>query len=165
MSHCELAVLQDERWLTDRLMAQGLGRQAAESKATLLARAGAVLRAGGAPASAAATACFVPGRIEVLGKHTDYAGGRSMVAAVERGVCLAAVVGQDGQLVIEDVATGQGHQFPLHADMQPREGHWLNYPMTVARRVARNFGQPLCGAHIAFGSDLPPAAGMSSSSA
>ena len=30
-------------------------------------------------------ALFVPGRIEVLGKHTDYAGGRTMVAAVERG--------------------------------------------------------------------------------
>ena len=28
---------------------------------------------------------FVPGRIEVLGKHTDYAGGRSLVAAVPRG--------------------------------------------------------------------------------
>jgi len=28
---------------------------------------------------------FVPGRIEVLGKHTDYAGGRSLVCATERG--------------------------------------------------------------------------------
>ncbi|HBO42790.1 MAG TPA: galactokinase [Planctomycetaceae bacterium] len=37
--------------------------------------------------------------------------------------------------------------------------------MTVARRVARNFAGPLRGAEIAFASDLPPAAGMSSSSA
>ncbi|PHY02432.1 MAG: hypothetical protein CK530_06070 [Planctomycetaceae bacterium] len=28
---------------------------------------------------------FVPGRIEVLGKHTDYCGGRSIVCAVEQG--------------------------------------------------------------------------------
>jgi galactokinase len=48
----------------------------------------------------------------------------------------------------------------------PRMGDWSNYPMTVARRLARNFAQPpLLGADIAFASDLPPAAGMSSSSA
>ena len=28
---------------------------------------------------------FVPGRIELFGKHTDYAGGRSLVCAVDRG--------------------------------------------------------------------------------
>lgn len=37
--------------------------------------------------------------------------------------------------------------------------------MTVARRVARNFTGPFCGGQIAFASDLPLAAGMSSSSA
>ena len=31
---------------------------------------------------------WVPGRIEVLGKHTDYAGGRSLVCALERGFCV-----------------------------------------------------------------------------
>ena len=47
----------------------------------------------------------------------------------------------------------------------PAVGHWSNYPMTVARRLARNFAGPLRGADIALRSDLPPAAGMSSSSA
>src|SRR5436190_1729685 len=32
---------------------------------------------------------FVPGRIEFLGKHTDYAGGRSLVCATEQGICVA----------------------------------------------------------------------------
>src|SRR5262249_35848116 len=40
-----------------------------------------------------------------------------------------------------------------------------NYPMTVARRIARNFPGNLRGADISFISDLPPAAGLSSSSA
>ena len=31
---------------------------------------------------------FVPGRLEVLGKRTDYAGGRSLLAAVDRGVTI-----------------------------------------------------------------------------
>ena len=36
------------------------------------------------------SAFFVPGRIEVLGKHTDYAGGSSLVVAAEQGFCLVA---------------------------------------------------------------------------
>lgn len=44
-------------------------------------------------------------------------------------------------------------------------GHWGNYPLTVARRVGANFAPPLVGGDIAFASDLPIAAGISSSSA
>ncbi|KPK78257.1 MAG: hypothetical protein AMJ79_00130 [Phycisphaerae bacterium SM23_30] len=108
---------------------------------------------------------LVPGRIEVLGKHTDYAGGRSMVAATEKGFCLVAAPRRDAQLNIRAAATGEKHQFEIHPDLQPKMGHWSNYPMTVARRVARNFGGELRGADMAFCSDLPAAAGMSSSSA
>src|SRR5207237_3528995 len=43
--------------------------------------------------------------------------------------------------------------------------HWSNYPFTVMRRVARNFPEELRGVDLAFASDLPPAAGLSSSSA
>ena len=39
------------------------------------------------------------------------------------------------------------------------------YPQTVAARIAQNFRGELCGADIAFSSDLPRAAGLSSSSA
>jgi len=39
----------------------------------------------------AAVRYWVPGRIEVLGKHTDYAGGRSLLCAIERGFCFAAI--------------------------------------------------------------------------
>ncbi|MBT5831409.1 MAG: galactokinase [Candidatus Latescibacteria bacterium] len=53
----------------------------------------------------------------------------------------------------------------LDPDVQPEVGHWSNYPETVFRRVARNFVGDLRGADIVFASDLPPAAGMSSSSA
>jgi galactokinase len=108
---------------------------------------------------------FVPGRIEVLGKHTDYAGGRSLLAAVERGFSIAARPRSDRRLRITDAASGEVASFALEADLAPAVGHWSNYPMTVARRAARNFPGPLRGADIAFFSDLPPAVGMSSSSA
>jgi galactokinase len=55
--------------------------------------------------------------------------------------------------------------YSVDPGLAPIMGHWSNYPMTVARRVARNFAGDLCGADIIFKSDLPPSAGMSSSSA
>ncbi|WP_428939587.1 galactokinase family protein [Fontivita pretiosa] len=107
---------------------------------------------------------FVPGRIEFMGKHTDYAGGRSLVCAVERGFCLAAVGRDDSNVCITDAAGDQRVVFTLSPELVPMSGHWSNYPMTVARRLARNFPGPLRGADVAFVSDLPPAAGLSSSS-
>ncbi|HTF36689.1 MAG TPA: galactokinase, partial [Blastocatellia bacterium] len=56
-------------------------------------------------------------------------------------------------------------EFCVSPESIPRAGHWSNYPMTVASRVAQNFPGALRGADIAFISDLPAAAGLSSSSA
>jgi galactokinase len=50
-------------------------------------------------------AVYVPGRVEFLGKHTDYAGGRSLLMAVERGFRLLAAPREDGAL---HVTTGDG---------------------------------------------------------
>lgn len=108
---------------------------------------------------------YVPGRIEVFGKHNDYAGGASMVTPVERGFCVLVVCRPDRQVWVASAQTGQHIQFPLSPDLQPTVGDWSNYPMTVARRMARNFPALERGANIVFASDLPPAAGMSSSSA
>jgi galactokinase len=110
-------------------------------------------------------AFFVPGRIEVLGKHTDYAGGRTMLVAVERGFCIAALPRNDRQIIVIDAASGETIVFPADPDLQPQAGSWATYPMTVARRVARNFPGAVRGADIALISDLPRAVGMSSSSA
>jgi galactokinase len=112
-----------------------------------------------------ADAFFTPGRIEFLGKHTDYAGGRSLVCTVERGICLLVSPRSDNTIRIVDTADGSTAEFPLSPDLQPTPGHWSNYPMTVARRVAQNFPGALRGGDIAIASDLPRAAGMSSSSA
>jgi len=118
-----------------------------------------------AGASSDARALFVPGRLEVLGKHTDYAGGRSLLAAAELGICFAIRPRSDAQVRVVDAASKESLDFTIGPALRRAPGHWGNYPMTVARRIARNFPGPLKGADIAFASDLPPAAGMSSSSA
>jgi len=147
------------------LEAAGLSHDAARNKARLLAACHGHLGVAGVPAASRPLAFFVPGRVEVLGKHTDYAGGRSMVMAAEQGFVLVAVPRDDPRVVVHAVENQETADFELDAALTPRLGHWSNYPMTVARRVARNFPGNLCGAQVALASDLPPAAGMSSSSA
>jgi galactokinase len=109
-------------------------------------------------------AWFIPGRIEFLGKHTDYAGGRSLLCAVDQGFSMVARPRKD-RLVTIKLSDGRSAEFSLSKTLEPVAGSWMNYPMTVARRVAANFSGRLRGIDMAFASDLPPAAGMSSSSA
>ena len=156
----------DRSGLAARLAAAGLDEAAAWTRAGLFGRVvGALEARDPAARGSRPTAFFVPGRIEVLGKHTDYAGGRSMVVATERGFSLAAAPRSDRQVVVVDTARGESIEFALQPDLIPTVGRWSNYPMTVARRIARNFPAATRGATIALASDLPPAAGMSSSSA
>jgi galactokinase len=106
---------------------------------------------------------FVPGRIEIVGKHTDYAGGRSLVAAVPRGMAIVAAPRDDGRLRVIDAR--EPRLVDLHPAALESAGGWAKYPAAVLRRLAANFPQADLGADLAFASDLPRAAGMSSSSA
>lgn len=108
---------------------------------------------------------FVPGRIEVLGKHTDYAGGRSLVAAVERGFVIAAARRDDGTVRVIDSVSGESVEARPDGGADARAPRWATYPLTVLRRCALDFPAADGGADLVFASDLPPAAGLSSSSA
>jgi galactokinase len=158
--------LTDTHALALQLSTTGLSPVACQSKARRFAKAAAALSVTShADRIRRAMAFFVPGRIEVLGKHTDYAGGRTMVAAVERGFAIVAVPRDDRQTTIIDAESGQTVRFLIDPELKPPAGSWSNYPMTVARRVARNFPGACRGADMALLSDLPQAAGLSSSSA
>ena len=125
-----------------------------------LARASEALKANGVEPSGR---LWVPGRIEVLGKHTDYAGGRSLTCAVERGFAVAFTPRSTPEVRIIDAHDRRHAQFALADNLIPPVGEWINYPMTVARRLARNFPGLATGADIAFYSNLPRAAGLSTS--
>lgn len=107
----------------------------------------------------------VPGRIEVLGKHTDYAGGRSLVCATEQGFAVEVAPRTDGMVRIIDAAAREVREFPAGPDLEPPRGDWANYPMTVVARLVRDFGPVLGGFDLGFAGDIPVAAGLSSSSA
>lgn len=115
--------------------------------------------------TATARAWWIPGRIEVLGKHTDYGGGRSLLAAVERGFHLMARPRADGRIRLLDTSSNAVLSVALSADVPPRPGHWSDYPISVIRRVARDFPTATIGFDAVIRSSLPPASGLSSSSA
>lgn len=111
---------------------------------------------------------FVPGRLEVLGRHTDYAGGHSLVCAIDRGfLFLAAPNGRDTVRMSGDRPEFAPVEFPAAASIVPAAGQWANYPMTMVQRLAANLGSRgrLGGVDIAFSSTLPVGSGMSGSSA
>jgi galactokinase len=154
----------DPRRTVPLLVAGGMTEGAAADKAAIFARCAGRVRAAGGGLDAEARALFVPGRIEVLGKHTDYAGGRSLVAAIERGLCLVAAPCGESVWRVQALDVGGQTAFAISGDLEPAVGHWANYPMTVVRRVARNFPRARRGATVAYAGDLPREAGMSSSS-
>ncbi len=109
-------------------------------------------------------AWVVPGRIEVIGKHTDYAGGRSLVGAAPRGLAVVAAPREDGRVRVLDAA--RGGRIELDPTEHDRSfSGWTRYVAVVARRLALNFPGASLGADIAIAGDLPSAAGLSSSSA
>ena len=110
---------------------------------------------------------WVPGRVEVFGKHTDYGGGPSLMGALPRGFLLAGAPRRDQKIRIFDA--GDGSRFELDLDtgrtVPGDVTGWRRYANILARRLHRDFPGASLGADIALGSDLPRASGMSSSSA
>lgn len=147
--------------LASRLVDLGLRESERDAKALLFRRVLKALTF----ARGDARVWWVPGRIEFLGKHTDYAGGPSLLCAVERGFAVGALPREDRGIGIVDAASGERIEAALASDTVVRRAHWANYPLTVVRRAVRNFPELHRGMEVAFASDLPPAAGLSSSSA
>lgn len=108
----------------------------------------------------------MPGRIEVLGKHTDYGGGRVLVCAVDRGITVHAEAADGRAGTLEARTDAYPGAIRLEAGTAPDlpAGHWGRYVHTVLARLTDNFG-PLRPARLTVSSTLPPASGMSSSSA
>lgn len=147
--------------LASRLVERGMSadeREAKQSLFTGVIEQHAMLR-GAAPAHV----FWVPGRLEVFGKHTDYAGGRTLVSPVPRGFGVAVSPRTDRVVHVVDVWRGDSVTVgPSGA--APTAG-WQRYVEVAVRRIARNFSGAEIGCDIVIASDLPRASGMSSSSA
>lgn len=164
-----LSALLDRDAVMPRLVAGGLSGRAAERAAQGMVRASRALLRRGLPTEAPASAFFVPGRVELLGKHTDYAGGRSLLMAVERGFSVVGVDLPGDEVEVLDAGGDEVDDVDAVHEVwrvgAGDTGGWALYPSTVVRRVLTDVPDLGGGAAVAFDSSLPPAAGMSSSSA
>ncbi len=107
-----------------------------------------------------------PGRIEFIGNHTDYNGGQVLGVALNLQVTVTAEARDDDRLLF----TSAGHPAEYAGTLggiarQTGPLAWANYPLGVIH-VLREAGYPLrTGFELAFASDLPAGAGLSSSAA
>jgi galactokinase len=113
-----------------------------------------------------------PGRVNLIGEHTDYNDGFVLPMALERAAWIALEARDDGvvRLVADDL--GQRGTFDVatartrdaRGDARDPEGGWLEYPRGVAWAL-QDAGHALRGFDGALASDVPRAAGLSSSAA
>jgi len=165
-----------------QLVALGLSEDLAGEKASLFVAAANRLLAMGIAPETPANGFYVPGRIEVMGKHTDYAGGRSLLAAASKSFCVVSTNRDDNKCRIFTNRTGTTDPeelaalaactedsenqatLELSANLET-DSAWANYPAMTLRRLCRNFGEELKGVDMAIECDIPEASGMSTSSA
>jgi galactokinase len=109
----------------------------------------------------------VPGRVELVGKHVDYAGGRSLTCAVDLAITARVTSIDDRVIRVRDAGRRGGVEVPLLAGVTRAHGtaRWSSYVVAVARRFARDFPFARTGIDVRLTSTLPRSAGLSSSSA
>ncbi len=111
-------------------------------------------------AEPSAATAFAPGRVELLGNHTDYNGGLVLGVAIERGLTVCSTRRDDGRVVVESATMGRV-ELP-RAGLRPLlEDRWANYPLGVAHELDLATG----GFELSIRGDLPAGAGLSSSAA
>jgi galactokinase len=105
-----------------------------------------------------------PGRVNLIGEHTDYNGGFALPFAIQPGVYVAAAARADGVLALVSRAYGPVIEVATTELAPGNPAGWAAYPAGMAWAM-RAAGHALGGASIAIDADLPAGAGLSSSAA
>jgi galactokinase len=105
-----------------------------------------------------------PGRVNLIGEHTDYNDGFVLPMAIDRQVMLAARVRADAQVRLWSVSFGQRSEFTLDAIVPEPRAPWSNYVRGVAQ-VLQQEGYRLRGMDAAIAGNVPIGSGLSSSAA
>jgi galactokinase len=114
-----------------------------------------------APAAGGVIA-FAPGRVNLIGEHTDYNGGLALPFAIAAGVTVSAEPLAEPRVEVRADDLGEEDAFPLSAP-PPTEG-WRAFARGAVAELQRG-GHALRGARLEVSGDLPQGAGLSSSAA
>jgi galactokinase len=115
---------------------------------------------------ALALRCAAPGRVNLIGEHTDYSGGFVMPAAIDFRTVATIRSRQDLNVLLYSENMDERVSFPLSPLLDPlpaaARGHWSDYPMGVAWSLAQQ-GVHTGGFELSLAGNVPLGAGLSSS--
>lgn len=107
---------------------------------------------------------YSPGRVNLIGDHTDYNGGLVFPCAVSSGIALAITPRSDGRLRLRSVNFDYSLELETLDNLQALNKQWVNYPLGVMQEFIKS-GVNLTGFDCFYSGDVPDGAGVSSSAA
>jgi galactokinase len=105
-----------------------------------------------------------PGRVNLIGEHTDYNEGFVLPAAVNKRIYAATSKRDDAKICIHSADYGVTVHTSIEDLKSPEQEFWVNYPKGVFFVLARA-GHSLGGMNLCLKGDVPQSAGLSSSAA
>ena len=110
--------------------------------------------------------CIVraPGRVNLIGEHTDYNDGFVFPIAIDRDIRISARRRRDGEVHLHSVNFEADTVFPVDVLRKDPQHPWADYPKGVMAELTKA-GQPLCGWDAVIYGNVPLGAGLSSSAA
>jgi galactokinase len=105
-----------------------------------------------------------PGRVNLIGEHTDYNDGYVLPAAIDRAISFAGRRRSDRTIAVHSLDFNDSVEFSLDHIQKDSQHRWSNYLRGVSKFLEAD-GHRLCGAEIVFGGNVPREAGLSSSAA
>jgi galactokinase len=105
-----------------------------------------------------------PGRVNLIGEHTDYNDGFVLPMAIDRQVVVAARGNSGRQVRVHSLNAEAGAEFDLDNPGPKQRGLWIDYVEGMAQSL-KSRAKPLRGADMMLLSDVPSGAGLSSSAA
>src|ERR1039458_4263483 len=105
-----------------------------------------------------------PGRVNLIGEHTDYAEGFVMPAAIDFATLSGISPRTDGKIVLYSENYGQERAFEAAALPAMGSRHWTDYPLGVVAILAGE-GHAIPGFSLSLWGDVPLGSGLSSSAA
>jgi len=114
-------------------------------------------------------AARAPGRVNLIGEHTDYSGLPVLPVAIDRSTIVVAAANATGEIELANAdPVWPARRFAVERQIPPYQtGDWANYVKAAIQAVVDRFSTRTNwrGASIAVDGRVPPAAGLSSSSA
>jgi galactokinase len=104
-----------------------------------------------------------PGRINIIGEHTDYNDGFVLPAAIDKAVYVAVSKRSDTRVSLYAEDYQERYEIEL-ADRAPTDSHWPNYILGVVDQLIQR-GHAVQGFNLYIDGDIPLGAGLSSSAA